>query len=342
MQNAPLSSHSNFALWTVAVAAALFLSVTAFAEQQRPGDAPIIEGLLDKGDYTEALERLQESSLQTSSKALLLARAYNGLGDWENGVKYAKQATKELPDSVTAQLAYVEALGMKMSNIGRLKAMGSLGTYKKALAKARTLEPRNVDARSEEIGFLFNAPGFVGGSVSKARELIEELRAIDAKQALQMEVQLEDSEENVEAALSAQTKLLALDPHKLNLQNDLAMRLQRAERFADADAIFLRLAEEKGSPWSLGAVYQLGRSRVLGAFELVEAVQYFEDYIQRYSSFDQAEHKEAGLPPVAAAHWRKGLAFQLQGLKSDARAAYQTALRLEPDFSQAKESLKNL
>jgi len=49
-----------------------------------------------------------------------------------------------------------------------------------------------------------------------------------------------------------------------------------------------------------------------------------------------------GQPPHAAAHWRIGFILEKKGDKQGARAAYEAALKLDPKFPQAIESLKKL
>jgi len=47
-----------------------------------------------------------------------------------------------------------------------------------------------------------------------------------------------------------------------------------------------------------------------------------------------------GAPGHVAAHWRSGVIWEKKGDKTAARAAYETALKLDPKFTQAAASLK--
>lgn len=50
----------------------------------------------------------------------------------------------------------------------------------------------------------------------------------------------------------------------------------------------------------------------------------------------------AGAAPHEAAHWRLGLLWEKKGDRPAARAAYETALKLNPNFRQAAEALQQL
>jgi hypothetical protein len=70
--------------------------------------------------------------------------------------------------------------------------------------------------------------------------------------------------------------------------------------------------------------------------ELPKAEAYLKKYI------NETKEPEPDSPIIAGAHWSLGLVFEKEGRKAEARSELETAVRLKPDFEQAKRDLKRL
>jgi len=228
------------------------------------------------------------------------------------------------------------AIRLKLSAVSKAKAMFSIGAYKKALAKAIELDPQNVDARTEQIGYLIYAPGIAGGDVDTARSKIAELEVIDRRQAMQMLAELEQHEEHPDAAIEAYRALLENDPDDAESRFGMAYLLQRQERWQEADEQLAILESHPSPRMALNARYQRARTRVLGRYEQETAVEMLLAHLE---SLD-ADLK--GVSPRWAALWRLGNAHEQIGRADEARAVYQEALTLEPGNEQITDSLANL
>jgi tetratricopeptide (TPR) repeat protein len=241
-----------------------------------------------------------------------------------------------LPESSEAHLQYAVALRIKMSNVGKMKAMFTVGTYKKELQRAIDLDPGNVDALTEEVGYLGNAPGIAGGDLDKAREKAQELRKYDERAAAQMLAQIEMKDGHPDKAIQALEELVEATPDDWLSRFQLAMMLQGEERYQDADLQFAAVVDGDDRRLSLGALYQRARTRVLGKYDQEKAVELLKEYAKLPAA------DLTGLPSASSAHWRMGNAYEQLNRKPDARAAYQTALRLDPENKEAKKALKSL
>ena len=93
-----------------------------------------------------------------------------------------------------------------------------------------------------------------------------------------------------------------------------------------------RLVE--GDPNNLEAVYQLGKIGALTGGNLEVAQASLERYLQREPPPDAPSH--------ASAHWRLGMIHERRGDPDRARAAYEAALKLDPNLAQAREALAKL
>ena len=267
---------------------------------------------------------------------ILLTRIANDRADWKQGIEYGEQAIEQSPDDSEAHFVYAVAIRNKMQKVSKMKAMFSLGTYKKELVRAIELDPRNVEARSEQIGFLINAPGFAGGSTSKAREKIAELKPLDWREAMLFEAEIAGAEDDAEEERRIYEQMLERDKDDESVRMRLAMQLQGAGNYAEADRHLRILAESDDSRRALSARYQIARSRIIGEYETQQAVDALLAYIK------QLTEPVAGLPSKSSAYWRLGMAYEQQQRIEEARRAYQTALDLDADNKQARASLKKL
>lgn len=103
----------------------------------------------------------------------------------------AEACLQKQPRSAPCHYALGTVLGVQAMSEGLLKMAGSVGRVRESLAEALAIEPTWYAARSALVEFYLLAPGMIGGSTSKARELAaaasqpEQVRALQARVALQ-------------------------------------------------------------------------------------------------------------------------------------------------------------
>ncbi len=295
---------------------------------------------IDSGDFEQARSILEAAVAQPGNEAdelILLTRVSTALGDYESGVGYGKAAIEAAPDSSEAHFRYAEALRTKMSNVGKMKAMFTIRTYKRELQKAIELDPENLGAREEEVGFLIFAPGIAGGSTSKARAKLTDLEKLDWRSAKLMELSIEAKEEDAVAAEAVFNSLLERYPEDPDIRTRFGYFLQGQARYREADRLFEALVASEDATRSLGALYQRARTRILGKYELREALEFLESYL-----VELGDDPGRGLPGPTAVHWRMGNAFEQLQKVAEARKSYERALEIDPDNASAKKSLAKL
>ena len=110
------------------------------------------------------------------------------------------------------------------------------------------------------------------------------------------------------------------------------LELQREEKYEEALAYFEKCVE--GSNPHLPALYQGARTRILGEFEQVRAIELLDRYIELAG--------EDADPSIAAAWWRKGVAYEQLADTGKALESYKKSLEIDPEFRQSKEALERL
>jgi len=104
------------------------------------------------------------------------------------------------------------------------------------------------------------------------------------------------------------------------------------KKFAEAFAVVDELIAK--SPDNMPVRYQLGRLAAITGQQLDRGAAALQGYLQ-YSPKDRE-------PGIAAAHWRLGMVQEKRGDKTAARAEYEAALKLAPDFAVVRDALAKL
>ena len=316
--------------------------VLALALLSIPGQADPLDAarsLFGERKYEQARELLEGSLNDPGAKAerlLLLTRVCNILGDYEDGIRYGKQAVELLPDSGEAHFRYAQAMRVKMQKVSEFKAMFVVGGYKKTLQKAIDLDPKHVGAREEQIGFLIHAPGFAGGSYEKAEQRIAELKPLDWRRAMLSTADLESTRKNGTAVEKIYNEILEKYPDDGATRANLGYWYQRETRYAEADREFGRLVEHEEPAYAMIALYQRARTRILGEYQPEKAVEFLQKFIA------EAADDLPDVPSKSNAYRRLGNAYEQLDDTGQAREAYRQALALDADNKEAKKALKAL
>jgi len=252
--------------------------------------------------------------------------------EYDRAIKAFKRSTELARDSEGYRWlghAYVEKL--QRSNI--FKKKGLAGKAKKCFLEAVAIDPANIEAREAMAGFYMEAPGIVGGSREKSWEQVEAIMALDetAGHSARVDYYMKYEEwENAEVELDA---LIALSPEDATLWFRLGRLYQDTEKYERALEMF-----EKSwatDPEYINALYQIGRTTVIGDREYAKGEAAFREYFTKSPD-------ETVAPSISSAHWRMGMLYELQGQYDEAKQEYKTALELDPDNDNAKDAYKEL
>jgi tetratricopeptide (TPR) repeat protein len=281
-----------------------------------------LDALSDANKFAE-LERLAQSRLKANpadaeaSAALSLALSSLDSSDSkrvEAGASQAKACVAQHPTVAVCQLVTAQSLNVQMGSAGMFKMASMLGDIKASLIRTLELEPSMAMARIQLAKLYLFAPGMLGGSVAKARELEaavhnsqpEQARVIriyiaaEAKKWAEMESELLALKPAKDATLldEARSAYLQLATHYLKDEKDLVK----------AKSLFEQLQREQ--PTQAAGIYGLGRVHAeMG--QLDEAVRLFE----------RAKTLE-GADDLPVDH-RLGDALLAKGDKPQAKAAYE-------------------
>ena len=177
------------------------------------------------------------------------------------------------------------------------------------------------------------APGFMGGSVDKAKaEAAEITKRNPYRGRLDWANRIYRRQKDNAGAERELRQLLAEFPDSAGPYHALGMFYQNAGRADEAFAIYDQLHQRR--PKDMVAVYAIGRVGAVTGQQLDRA----EQSLKAYLAYTPGPNE----PSIGAAHWRLGQIAERRGNKAAARTEYETALRLDPRLRGAQESLKAL
>ena len=332
---------------------------------------PTPQELMDAGHWKRAraaVEKLGQTKPNEAQTAFLMAEVKQAFGDLEGALPLAQKAVSLDGKNAAYHTLFGEINGSLAEKASLFKQMGLARTFRKEVELGASLDPRDIEPRSSLIEFYWEAPGMLGGDKKKCQEMVDEIAKINAVQGYLAAAQLAHLQKDVTKQQGFLEKAVEADPRHFEAQvalanyysadaekkYDLAEKHAREAQEIDGTRItsydllaFLYATEqrtkeldeilseaEKKIPDDFGPYYQAGKGLLLANQELPRAESYFRKYL--------TQEPEGESPNLAAAHWRLGQVLEKENRKADAIAELQTALRLQPDFPEAKKDLKRL
>jgi len=135
-----------------------------------------------------------------------------------------------------------------------------------------------------------------------------------------------------DAAEKEYQAVLALDPSDLDVHYQMGIFYQGKEDYGAAfEAFEGALAIDDAY---MPALYQIGRTSAFSGEKLERGVECLQAYLKH--------EPEPGQPTWANAQWRLGMLYEKMGQADMARKAYEAALKLDPDYKEAREALEKL
>jgi tetratricopeptide (TPR) repeat protein len=155
----------------------VFLFTCAIAaHSQGTAAGPGALQLLQAGHADEALQSLHQRLTSNPDDAEawnLQGRVYFQLKLWDESIHSAEKATRLRPDNSEYHLWLGRAYGEKADSIGSLGAISLVRKVKAEFEKAAALDAgaKDLSTRADLAEFYGEAPGFMGGDKTKARDL---------------------------------------------------------------------------------------------------------------------------------------------------------------------------
>ena len=264
--------------------------------------------------------------------AYYLGRSLLGLRKTDEAVDSLEKAAKLAPRRSDVYLSLARAYGRAAQEASLLRKPGLAKNAHAAWLKAVALDPANVDAREDLVTFYLVAPGFMGGSVDKAREQAGEIAKRDAVRGATARASIAMNQKDPATAERILQEALAKHPGDARLRDALGLFYQTQERWDAAFEVYEGTLAADPDAWD--AIYSIGRTAALSGQRLDRGAAALKRYL--------GHTPDPNSPPIANAHYRLGMIYEKQGNQAAARAEYQAAIKLDPKLDDARAALKKL
>jgi tetratricopeptide (TPR) repeat protein len=288
--------------------------------------------LFDTRKYAEARTVLLPHGQSNASAAYYLGRIEMQDDDADKAAEWFERAVKMNPKSAVYYdwLGRAYAIQTRSANIFRAPSLAR--KTRSALETALALDPDNLDVRDDLIIFYTRAPGFVGGSKEKAREMALEIKKRNAYRGSMATANICGAEKDSACVERELTGMVTNYPDSAAVYASLAAFYVNQKQFDKAFAVLDQRLRMK--PNELTTLYQVGRTASLSGQNLDQGERALKTYLVNPTP-------ERG-PAPAHVHYRLGLIYEKKGTTALAREEYRAALQLNPKHQDAQKALAAL
>lgn len=171
--------------------------------------------------------------------------------NWEAAVEAGQRAVEEAPGSSTAHRLLGQAFGQKAIRASLFSRIGLAKKCRAEFERAVALDPGDPEARVDLVTYYANAPGFLGGSLDRAREQVGILNGLDEARGALMNGYVLAKEKRTAEAETEYRRAVALSPGDAGFRVRFGHFLERTGRKDEARASYreaLRLDPSLAGP----------------------------------------------------------------------------------------------
>jgi tetratricopeptide (TPR) repeat protein len=200
---------------------------------------------------------------------------------------------------------------------------------KKAWENAIALDAKNIDARTSLIQYYRQAPGFMGGSIDKAREVANQLVKLKPAEGHR---QLGDILVSEKKTAEAEKEYLLMVKEEEWYVSVLASFYVGQKQYDKAFGLFEEALVK--NPEDYTSIYQIGKTSALSGQKLDRGEECLKKYLTHTPQQNEPSH--------AGANMRLAQIKEKRGNKAEAKKLFETALKMDESLKEAKEGLERV
>ena len=288
------------------------------------------KSLYESKKYEEAekiFKTVPEKNSDYAAARFYLGRTAFDKKEYDDAADYFEEAT-EANSKVADYFSWLgDTYGTIAQNSNMIKQGMLAPKMKKAWESAIALDPKNMSARTSLIQYYLQAPGFMGGSIDKAKEVAKQITGFNPAEGHR---QMGNVYMNEKKTVEAEKEFLEMVKADPNYVSALANFYTGQKQYEKAFGLFEEAV--KKNPDDYGSIYQIGKTSALSGQKLDRG----EECLKKYLTY-QPKQNEA---PLAGAHMRLAQIKEKKGSKMEAKKSFEAALKLDPSLKEAKEGLE--
>lgn len=289
--------------------------------------------LYQNKQMTEASKTL--SSIKSTDPNYGQARFYLGRiafdqKAYDDAWDYFDEATDADPTKAEYYTWLGNTIGTVTQSASKFRQARLASKVKNAYLKAVELDPKSLQAQLGLLKFYTQAPGFMGGSWSKAEAAAKAISLIDRLEGHEALATVYLGKDEPALAEKEYLAAIEIDPSRMGT---LGVFYQNQEWFDKAFGTFQKAYAQ--FPKDMSLLYQIGRTSALSGKKAQLGIQSLERYLTETAT-------EEASPSHSAAKMRLGMIYEKQGNKVKAKSLYEASLQEDPEMELAKDGLKRV
>jgi tetratricopeptide (TPR) repeat protein len=248
--------------------------------------------LFGRSQYKAAIQALAPVANSSDAPTQeLLGRSYFMLGEFKQAAEAFERATQINPNSSVYFHWLGKAQGRRAETSSPITAPAYASKARAAFEKAVELDSKNIEAINDLFSYYLEAPGFLGGGLSKAADLAKRIQAIDPIEYHYAMAQIADKRKDYNAAESHFRRAFEMAPRQVGRIVDLARYLSNHGKAQESDALFAQA--EKIAPNEPRVMFEKASHLVRNKKNLPEAKELLQKYLRSPITADDPPRSEA-------------------------------------------------
>ena len=313
---------------------AIPLALRAQASQPQP--ARTGEQLFEarRLDDARAVFQQQLSRDKNNANAMYyLGRIEYAQGKSGEAVDWFEKALQRDEKNPTYHVSLGNALGDEAQKASKIRQPFLARRVKSEFERAVELDPTQIDAREGLVGFYSMAPGFMGGSMDKAREQANEIMKLNPARGHAQLANLAERDKDPAIAEREYKSIIVAQPDSALGYYALGAFYRRQKRWDESWATYDQLMKLK--PGEINVHLTWGGTAAESGRNLERGEREVKFYLGNAP-------KDAPAGNLSNAHWRLGQIYLQTNRKEPARSEFSEAIRLNPRNQNAKKALDSL
>lgn len=255
-----------------------------------------------------------------------------GRQDYEAAADLFVKAVAQSPNNADYHYWLGNAYGSLAEHANVFKQASLASKTHSEYETAVKLDPNNLDARAGLIQYFMLAPGFMGGSETKAIEQANEIMRRDRIRGHSAFARIYSIQKKPDLARKEYADAVKEQPASPKAHYVNGVYLMSINDFNAASDEFetsVKLDQNYMPGW-----FQIGHLSVLATSNFARG----EEALRRYLAYKPKSDE----PPLARAYYWLGRIYEKQGRKADAKEQYTMSLRMAPASKDVAEALKRV
>jgi Flp pilus assembly protein TadD len=243
-----------------------------------PAELRKAEDLYQQTRYKDALQAVQPFLAKDADALLLAGRAAYGMGDFKRASEFLEQAVQRQPNNSHYYHWLGRAYGKRAETSLPITAPHWASKARQNFEKAVQLNVKNGEALNDLFEYYLQAPGFLGGGLDKAQDLLPKINAIDAAEYEYSQSKLLEARKDFNNAEQHLRRAAELAPKSVGRVLDVARFLARQGRFTESVTWLGRA--DKISPQDPQVMYKTAQTYIEAKKNLPAARALLQAYLQ--------------------------------------------------------------